>query len=152
MNTTTDIRTEADASAHAGAARRTRSPRRRFLLHLGEMLLAMFLGMAVLGGVVEGSLALAGTRLSDGPVSVHAGVMAFNMTVPMVWWMRHRGHPARHGWEMAASMVVPTALVVALHWLGAIPSDAVLAVQHAVMIPAMVGVMLWRYDHYAAAH
>ena len=29
---------------------------------------------------------------------------------------------------------------------------AALALQHAVMIPAMLGVMLWRYDHYAHPH
>jgi hypothetical protein len=75
--------------------------------------------------------------------------MAFNMTAPMVWWMHFRGHPARHNVEMAGSMVVPTAIVIALHWLGLVPGGAVLAIQHVIMIPAMVGVMLWRYDHYA---
>ena len=29
---------------------------------------------------------------------------------------------------------------------------AALAVQHAVMVPAMLGVMLWRYDEYARPH
>jgi hypothetical protein len=50
---------------------------------------------------------------------------------------------------MGASMVVPTAIVILLHWLGAVPADAVLLIQHVVMIPAMVAVMLWRYEHYA---
>jgi hypothetical protein len=75
--------------------------------------------------------------------------MGFSMTVPMVWWMAFRGHPGRHNAEMAGSMLVPTALVIALNWLGALSSDAVLVAQHAVMIPAMVGVMLWRYHHYS---
>jgi type IV secretory pathway TrbL component len=51
--------------------------------------------------------------------------------------------------EMAGSMVVPTAIVIALHWLGVFPGSAVLLVQHLVMVSAMLGVMLWRYDHYA---
>ena len=42
--------------------------------------------------------------------------------------------------------------MIALHWLGAVPSGAVLALQHVVMIPAMLGVMLWRYEHYAIDH
>jgi hypothetical protein len=49
-------------------------------------------------------------------------------------------------------MLVPTGIVIALHWLGAVPGDAVLAVQHVVMIPAMLGVMLWRYEHFSGGH
>jgi flagellar biosynthetic protein FliP len=140
-------------SRAAGAPmRRPRSPRRVFWLHFGEMVLAMVAGMVVLGGAVEGVLALAGSSLSAASASVGAAVMAFNMTVPMVAWMRLRGHPARHNVEMAGSMIVPTALVIALHLIGALPAGAVMAVQHVVMIPAMLGVMLWRYEHYSAGH
>ena len=128
---------------------RTRRPRRAFALHFGEMLLAMAAGMLVLGGAVEGVLALAGTSLSDGPASVSAAVMGFNMTVPMVWWMRHRGHDTRMTAEMAGSMIVPTLLAIVLGLAGVIADDAVLAVQHVVMIPAMLAVMLARYEHYS---
>jgi flagellar biosynthetic protein FliP len=114
------------------------------------MLVAMFAGMLVLGGVVEGALLLAGSSLAHAPASVSAAVMGFNMTVPMVAWMRHRGHPARHNAEMAGSMIVPTAAVIALHWLGALPAAAVMEIQHVVMIPAMLAVMAARYDHYGA--
>jgi hypothetical protein len=126
-----------------------RARRRAFALHLGEMILAMVAGMVVLGGALEAVLAVAGASLSDAPAALAAAVMAFNMTAPMVWWMQYRGHPARHNAEMAGSMIVPTAIVIALHWLGLLPGEAVLAAQHVIMIPAMVGVMLWRYDHYA---
>ena len=127
----------------------TRNGRAVFALHLAEMLLVMLLGMLVLGGAAEGALRLNGGGPSDIPAALHAAVMAAEMTVPMVLWMRYRGHPVRHNVEMAASMVAPTALVIALHWLSAIPSGSVLLVQHAVMIPAMVAVMLWRYEHYS---
>jgi uncharacterized membrane protein YagU involved in acid resistance len=43
---------------------------------------------------------------------------------------------------MAASMVVPTALVIAPHWLAAVAGASVLLMQHVVVIPAMVGVTL----------
>jgi hypothetical protein len=128
---------------------RARSGPTALALHFGEMLIAMMLGMLFLGGAVEGGLALVGTSLSDAPASLSAAVMAATMTVPMVWWMRHRGHPVRHNVEMAGSMVVPTAIVIGLHWLGAIASDGVMLIQHVVMIPAMLGVMIWRYDHYS---
>ena len=74
------------------------------------------------------------------------------MTAPMVLWMRHRGHPRAQNVEMAASMVVPTVIVASLAWAGALGTAAGLAVQHAVMIPAMLGVMLWRHGHYSQPH
>ena len=122
---------------------------RNWSLHLAEMMIAMVAGMVVLGGALEGLLSLAGAGLSDASATVTASVMAFNMTVPMVWWMRYRGHARRHNVEMAGSMIVPTAIVIALHWLGAVAGDSVLLIQHVVMIPAMVGVMLARFEHYA---
>ena len=144
--------TAATITGESRRAPRAHGARRRFLRHLGEMLLAMFLGMAVLGGVAGGALAIAGTSLSDASASLQALVMGFNMTVPMVAWMHYRGHSPTRSAEMAGAMIVPTALAIGLHATGLLASDAVLGVQHAVMIPAMVGVMLWRRDHYTHAH
>jgi len=74
------------------------------------------------------------------------------MTVPMVAWMGYRGHSARRNAEMAMSMIVPSVAAALLAWAGALSSAAALGVQHGVMIPAMLGVMLWRYDEYSHAH
>jgi hypothetical protein len=139
------------ATITAPAGTRARSRRRAFVRHVVEMLAVMFAGMMVLGGVVAGALALAGTSLSGASEHVSALVMGFNMTVAMVWWMHYRGHGARDNAEMAASMIVPTGIAIALSLVGLIAEDAVMLVQHLVMIPAMVGVMLLRYDHYAHA-
>ena len=139
----------------------TRTGRRVFLRHLIEMLIAMFAGMLVLGGITELVFAAAGSSLSDAPGSVRVMLMGFDMTVPMVAWMSYRGHSrARnesHGRlnpsiAMAASMIVPTLAAAALAAVGVLSSAAALGVQHAVMIPAMLGVMLWRYDEYSRAH
>ena len=48
-------------------------------------------------------------------------------------------------------LVMPTHYTAGprLHWLGAVAGDSVLLIQHVVMIPAMVGVMLARFEHYA---
>ena len=144
------MQTTATTSESRPATRkRLRPGTRHFLRHLGEMMLAMFLGMAVLGGVAEGLFAIAGSSLTETPAAFHASLMAFNMTVPMVAWMARRGHPAARSAEMAGAMIVPTAAAIALDVVGAIGPDAVLALQHAVMIPAMVAVMLWRREHYA---
>ena len=62
---------------------------RKFVLHLGEMFLAMVVGMAALDAVFEGILAVAGTSyavlVDDAPTAV-ALILMFNMTAPM-----HRG-------------------------------------------------------------
>jgi hypothetical protein len=126
--------------------------RRRFIRHFVEMLVAMFAGMIVLGGLTQLAFAAAGGSLSDTPGSVRVLLMGFDMTVPMVAWMGYRGHPRSRNAEMAASMIVPTLAAAALTAVGLLSTGGGLALQHAVMIPAMLAVMLWRYDHYARAH
>jgi hypothetical protein len=120
-----------------------------FARHFGEMLLAMLLGMAVLGGLAQLAFALAGSSLSDQPGELRIMLMGFYMTVPMVIWMRYRGHSRPRTTEMAAAMVVPTLAAALLAWTGALGTGAGLAAQHAAMVPAMLGVMLWRYDDYS---
>jgi hypothetical protein len=126
--------------------------KRAFARHFGEMVLAMLLGMVALGGLAELVLALSGSSLSDQPGGTQVMLMGFNMTVPMVLWMSYRGHAAARNVEMALSMLVPSVAAAALAWAGALGSGAAIAVQHAVMIPAMLGVMLWRYQDYSHPH
>ena len=78
--------------------------------------------------------------------------MAFNMTVPMVLWMRYRGHSWERGGEMAAAMNLPLLPLLALNWFDAIPARGVLGLQMMLMIPAMAGVMLYRKQEYSAPH
>src|SRR3712207_448452 len=77
-----------------------------FARHYGEMVLAMVAGMIVLGPPI-------GAIVGDGETLMLLN-MGFSMTVPMVAWMRFRGHDWRPTLEMAASMVVPTLAAVAL--------------------------------------
>jgi len=129
---------------------RTGGHQRRFARHFGVMLVLMFAGMAVLGGLVELMLLPFNTSMNDASAPVMASVMAVTMTVPMVAWMhlKHR-MPVARSVEMTASMVIPSAVAIALYAVAAISSESVLVIQHAVMIPSMLGVMLWRYDDYA---
>jgi len=126
--------------------------KRAFVRHFGEMAIAMFLGMGVLGGLVALVFAAAGSSLSDQPGGLQVMLMGFNMTVPMVIWMSYRGHARARNAEMAMSMIVPSVVAAALAWAGALESGAALGVQHVVMIPAMLGVMLWRYEDYSHPH
>jgi uncharacterized membrane protein YhaH (DUF805 family) len=129
-----------------------RTPRRRFARHFGEMLLAMVAGMMVLGGLAAVAFLAAGSDLNDASGAVQVLIMGVSMTVPMVAWMSYRGHDRARSAEMAGSMMVPTLLAAGLAAADALGTHEALGLQHVVMIPAMLGVMLWRYDHYAHEH
>ena len=127
-------------------------PTRNFIRHYVEMVLAMFAGMALLGVPAAAALSAAGTSVgeleADAPALLLLG-MALTMTVPMVAWMRFRGH----GWpasnEMAASMFVPTFAVIALLATGIVSkTETLLSVQHIAMLPSMLVAMLVRRDEY----
>lgn len=123
-----------------------------FVKHLGEMTLVMMVGMAVLGTLFSGVLAAAGVDYDEAQVRFPAAfalVMAFNMTAPMAWWMRRRGHGFRYTAEMSAAMFVPVLVLIPPLWLGAISGETLSGIQHAVMIPGMVAVMLRRRREFA---
>src|SRR5215216_423963 len=98
--------------------------KRAFARHFGEMALAMFLGMVVLGGLAEAIFAAAGSSMSDQSGGVQVMLLGFDMTVPMVAWMGYRGHSARRNAEMAMSMIVPSVAAALLAWAGALSSAA----------------------------
>ena len=125
-----------------------------FARHYIEMLIAMSLGMAVLGlaWVGAASLGYSSGDLRDDAPAVSLLLMAIAMTVPMVAWMRHRGHGWAASNEMAASMFLPTFAAIGLLASGALTDfSTLMAVEHVAMLPAMLGVMLLRYDEYAGA-
>ena len=120
-----------------------------FARHYAEMVLVMFAGMLVLGGIAELVFAVAGSSLDVLSGGLMVAWMGLSMTVPMVAWMAYRGHTWAQNVEMAGSMIIPTILGAVLTWSGAIDTAMGLAIQHVVMLPAMLAVMLWRYDEYA---
>jgi hypothetical protein len=114
---------------------------RMFARHYGEMLLAMVAGMIVLGPPL-------GLLLGGGNTLMLLN-MGVSMTVPMVGWMRFRGHGWQVTLEMAASMVVPTVAAVILFSGGIVGNfDAVLMGEHVVMLVAMAAAMLLRPSEY----
>jgi hypothetical protein len=131
-----------------------RSPRTRtFLRHLLEMTVAMVLGMVVLGVAFRQlHIALFGTGFDDAwheHTELAVFAMAFNMTLPMVAWMHHRGHSWQRGGEMATAMFLPAFALLVLLWLGALSAHMVLPLQMVLMLPSMILVMLYRVDEYA---
>lgn len=123
---------------------------RRFLRHYVEMVVVMFVGMAVLGVPAGWALEVAGTswaELSPEPMLL---LMAFTMTAPMVAWMHRMGHPWRPTTEMAASMIIPTLAVIALFEAALVENVAgLLIIEHVAMLAGMFGVMLLRSEEYS---
>jgi uncharacterized membrane protein YdfJ with MMPL/SSD domain len=121
------------------------SPARVFARHYAEMVLAMVVGMIVLGppiGAIVGH--------SDAVMLANMGV---SMTVPMVAWMRFRGHDWRPTLEMAASMIVPTLGALVILGAGLVEDSGALMVgEHAVMLAAMAVAMLLRPSEYLHHH
>ncbi len=122
-----------------------------FARHYLEMVAAMLLGMAALG------ISALVVDLPD-RTGVELVEMAVWMTVPMVLWMRRRGHAWRECTEMSAAMAVPTALALVALVTGTVTDGhALLMFEHTAMFPAMLAVMLLRRDvyrehaHHAAA-
>jgi len=113
-----------------------------FARHYAEMVVAMLLGMLVLG------LPLA-MLLPEGP-EIELITMASTMTVPMVAWMRHRGHGWQPAWEMSAAMFVPTFAALGLLWGGLVEgTHTLMMIQHTAMFPLMLVAMLLRPSEYA---
>ncbi|WP_188187419.1 DJ-1/PfpI family protein [Nonomuraea sp. SYSU D8015] len=114
----------------------------RFLWHYVEMVIAMSLGMLLLGMLWNAVLPEI-TR-----IDVDTLIMAADMTVGMALWMRVR----RHGWpgiaEMSLAMFVPFLVLLVPYWFGVLPGDMVMSIGHVLMFVAMALAMLKRRDEY----
>jgi len=114
----------------------------RFLWHYIEMVIAMSLGMLLLGLVWNAVLPEV-TR-----VDLDTLIMVADMSIGMAVWMRVR----RHGWpsiaEMSLAMAVPFLILLVPYWLGVLPGDLVMSVGHVLMFVAMALAMLRRREEY----
>jgi hypothetical protein len=117
---------------------------RQFARHYVEMVLAMFAGMLVLGMPAAWAVGL-DTAGTDRPALRLFG-MALTMTVPMVAWMRYRGHGWRPCNEMSAAMLLPTFVAIAL--LPVVAYGTLMAVEHVAMLALMLVAMLLRPEEY----
>lgn len=120
-------------------ARRAALADRRFWRHSVEMLLAMVVGMVVLGPLWPEL---------HGSTELHLLVMATNMTLGMALWMAVR----RHRWmaiaEMGLAMYVPSVVLLPPFWAGRLSADTVFVLGHVLMLPAMLLAMLRRPSEY----
>ena len=126
---------------------------RRFFLHYLEMVTVMFVGMFSLGMPADMLLRALGASMHGQHPARMLATMAFTMTAPMVAWMRYRGHAWRPNVEMAASMVVPTLVALALLWTGAVTGvGTLMVIEHVAMLAGMMLVMALRWEEYSGGH
>jgi hypothetical protein len=118
----------------------TTRPRYHFIRHYIEMVAAMFAGMFALAMPAGWAVGAFGVSHLSPPLMVFQ--MAVTMTVPMVGWMRYRGHAWRPCIEMAGAMFVPVFALMGLLWAGAIAGGSVpIVIEHGAMLVLMLVAM-----------
>ncbi len=134
---------------------------KRLIQHFLEMVVAMFAGMMAWGRLSAilfgpgGAMGMHATEVTTAEPSVmsqigHITAMELSMIIPMVLWMRYRGHSWRHGAGMSAAMVVPSIPVYAadLIWPGSLSGMAAMW-SHGAMLLGMAALMMVQRDMYA---
>lgn len=120
---------------------------RRFIRHYIEMVVVMVLGMFALGAPANAVVH------TSGRPRLMLAEMAVTMTLPMIAWMRFRGHAWQPCNEMAATMLLPAAGAIGLLALGLVTGVGILMViEHAVMLASMLIAMLLRRGEYTSQH
>jgi hypothetical protein len=124
-----------------------------FARHYIEMVLVMLVGMAVLAVPARWASAVLWPDVDQNATTLMLGRMAATMTLPMVPWMRWRGHGWRASLEMAGAMIVPAIAVIGLLEAELVAGVGLLmTVEHAAMFVAMFAVMIARPQEYSHGH
>jgi hypothetical protein len=122
---------------------------RHFVRHYIEMVAVMFLGMFALGRPAGWLFSALGASTSSQHPAMMLLSMGVTMTVPMVAWMRYRGHGWRPTAEMAASMLIPTFVAIALAGTGLMEGGSLMVSEHVAMLSGMLIAMLFRREEYS---
>lgn len=124
----------------------------RFTLHFLEMVVVMMVGMMPYHALIRALPPEYAVWFARGTTLYRLG-MALSMALPMLPWMKVRGHGWRSGAEMALAMLAPTAVVLLLCWLGLDQGQPwVRNADGPGMLLAMLGLMLCRREHYTGGH
>lgn len=118
---------------------------RDFARQYVEMVVVMLAGMGLLALPAQWVTDAAWPGVDGDDPTLMLARMAVTMTLPMIPWMRWRGHGWRPCLEMTAAMIVPAIAVIALLEVGVV--DAVwlsMTIEHVAMFAAMFIVMIAR--------
>ena len=126
---------------------------REFARHYAEMVVVMLVGMGLLALPARWATDAVWPGIEGDDPTLMLARMAATMTLPMVPWMRWRGH----GWspclEMAAAMIVPAIAVIALLEAGVVEAVWLsMTIEHVAMFLAMFVVMIARPGEYSHGH
>jgi hypothetical protein len=126
---------------------------REFARHYVEMVVVMLVGMGLLALPARWATDALWPEVSGADTTLMLARMGATMTLPMIPWMRWRGHGWQPSMEMAAAMIVPAIGVVALLEAGVLETVWLLmTLEHAAMFIAMFVVMIARPQEYSHAH
>lgn len=126
---------------------------RAFARHYAEMVVVMLVGMGLLAMPAQWATDALWPDVDGDDTTLMLARMGVTMTLPMIPWMRWRGHGWRPTLEMAAAMIVPAIGVIALLEAGVMEGVGLLmTIEHVAMFAAMFVVMIARPDEYSHAH
>ncbi len=117
---------------------------RAFVVHYLQMLVAMGIGMVVLGPLSMRVFHHCG-------VAVEMLLMATAMVVGMATLMVYRRHPWPEIVEMSAAMYTSVAVLFPIYWLGSLGPRELMIVGHLLMLIGMTVTMLHRRERYFTA-
>jgi hypothetical protein len=141
------------APVREGRAAHVVRPLGRFGLHLLEMCMVMCVGAAALSLLFFGAAGLLGyTDLLQTAPELVVLVIALNLSVPMLAWMRYRGMAWQPTLEMAGSTMVMGLALIAAYWMDLIARSSLVEIQTSLACPVMVAVMLVRFPLYSGGH
>lgn len=118
---------------------------RPFIVHYLHMLVAMGIGMVVLGPLSMHIVHHAGAE-------VEMLLMATTMVPGMAVWMAYRRHTWPEILEMSAAMYASVAALFPFYWLGAVAPTGLTILAHILMLLGMAVAMLHRRENYITAH
>jgi hypothetical protein len=120
------------------------------MLHLLEMCVVMCVGGGLLSLLFFGSAALFGySDLKQTAPELTILVIAINLSVSMVVWMRFRRMEWRPTLEMSGSTIAVGLLMIAASWLDIAATSVLIQAECGLACLAMVAVMLFRVRLYA---
>ena len=139
----------ADGSDLLGQVTGPRHSRWLFVRHVVEMVVAMTIGMFLGVGIFVAIIGVNYPQSRQQYPTAALLVMAVSMTIPMVAWMRYRGHSWRDSMEMGAAMLVPAVPFLVLLW-SHVTRVALTGPYMILSTVAMLALMFYRWDVYSA--
>jgi hypothetical protein len=126
---------------------------RSFARHYIEMVVVMLVGMGVLALPAQWATDALWPSVDGDDTTLMLARMGVTMTLPMIPWMRWRGHGWRPTLDMAAAMIGPAIGVIALLEAGVLEgANVLMTLEHVVMFIAMFAVMAARPGEYSHPH